>query len=171
MQSEGATIKAWLTSFWGARLKFPRAAANWISLDTHAHTHTHTHTHTGRSPETATYKHHLWDDTDTHIQSQRLMYTCANADKENRIQTQLVSLHPNTNTITKRVSGDNNISTQITPQQGIYIQTQTYKSFVIQSSFDCHSTDVADIGLPEWSSQGSSYELNNKDCDLIKCVL
>lgn len=76
------------------------------------------------------------------------MYTCANADKENRIQTQLVSLHPNTNTITKRVSGDNNISTQITPQQEIYIQTQTYKSFVIQPSFDCHSTDVADIGLP-----------------------
>lgn len=61
MQSEGATIKAWLTSFWGARLKFPRAAANWISL----HTQTHRKTERGWSGEAVMLKHHLREDTHT----------------------------------------------------------------------------------------------------------
>lgn len=62
MQSEGATIKAWLTSFWGGKLKFPWAAANWISL----HTHKHRGTERGRDAGDAMFEHHLWEDAHAH---------------------------------------------------------------------------------------------------------
>lgn len=79
MQSEGATIKAWVTSFWGARLKFPQAAANWISL----HTETERGREGGRSKETVMLKHHLWANTDTQTHTKLKASIHTNADKEN----------------------------------------------------------------------------------------